>query len=273
MPVLGTFKIAVIGAGPAGLLAAHAVERMGHEPVIYAPAKKSDVLKAQCLWGEIPGLNVEPLRLLVRKLGEGTRYAKRLYGQETAETSWDAITPGAHTVWPLDKVYDELWLRYGGEITDGFLTKPALSEVLHNYPVVFCTAPLNHLCYDEGHTFVGISTSIDRHRVDPHVPPQMVMNGTEVFREEDDWFRQTVSRGELVTEFSNWSGFIFRGESGLKPVKTDCNCWQNEKKVGSRPRQLHRLGRFGKWSKGVQNHQAFDEAVAIMATEGLGRSV
>ena len=49
-------EVAIIGAGPCGLLAAYAVESRGCEATLFAPEIRDEFLGAQVLHKSIPGL-------------------------------------------------------------------------------------------------------------------------------------------------------------------------------------------------------------------------
>ena len=277
MPVDQTYAVAIIGAGPAGLLAAHAVERMGHVPHIFAPLNKSAISKVQCLWKLPPGLDFKPYDLEVVKHGTAAGYARLLYGYETAPNSFDEVRAGHHMVWPLDEVYDWLWDRYEKEIYPGMVKMSGVQGLLSDYSVVINTAPLWKLCQDIKHNFQSVYTLVNTKQTNlegHYVPASTYLNGRD--ESNDQWFRWSWCRGEETIEYSSTAKNpmpIEMFSRGTKPISTDCTCWQSLGRVGDKPRQLHRIGRFGRWARGVMNHHAFETTVALLSTEGMGRNV
>jgi hypothetical protein len=64
------------------------------------------------------------------------------------------------------------------------------------------------------------------------------------------WYRAANVYGYSTVEWPAgpkppWPGVV----SVTKPLSTNCDCW-----VGKR---FHRVGRFGRWTKGVLVHEAF----------------
>lgn len=275
--------IAVIGAGPAGMLAAHAIVRNGHEPVIFAPQKKSHISKVQCLWRQIPGMPVESFTLTLERRGIRARYATRLYGNPAAQCGWDKAQPGPHNVWPLDEVYDILWDRYSDFIQpSGLLSRVQIQDLLESFPVVLSSASARDLCYG-AHTFQAQQTQIVAKETVASAQAMTALNGERDSQDpRNDFYRWTRCRGLEVWEYAtdDWEQFAMgtmlvhkdRGTAvpGLKPRWNDCDCYQEVDTGYERPQQLHRIGRFGRWEQGVLAHQAFADTTAILANLGLG---
>ena len=78
-------RVAVLGSGPAGLLAAHACVQQGVEPKIYSLKEKSLMFGAMYLHEPIPDLN-DPDRpdhdIMIVKEGTREGYAKNVYGDK-----------------------------------------------------------------------------------------------------------------------------------------------------------------------------------------------
>ena len=71
----------------------------------------------------------------------------------------------------------------------------------------------------------------------------MVYNGDPLWT----WYRASLIDGHAALESTK----PFSGAwSGVKPLATTCDCY----------RQIKRVGRFGRWQKGVLVHHAFAQA-------------
>ena len=246
--------VAIVGCGPAGLLAAHAVERAGHTPVVYSLARKpSPVSGGVFIHQPMPGLHGrEPDgQVRLRKLGEGRWYARKVYGAVDAPTSWDRLREGNMAAWALRPLYDRLWAMYEDVVVEQAVDGAVAAELAASYRLVLNTAPLPSLCVEE-HDFperqvwwVDKAPSWVR-------PNEMVYNG----RPEPPWFRSSVVFGVEITEFGIE---VLRSRPGRKVLPTNCTC---------HPR-IKRIGRWGTWTPGVLLHHAYWGAVEAMAERGL----
>lgn len=263
-------RVLILGCGPSGLLAAHAVERLGGEPVIMSVKRKSPLLGAQYLHVEIPDLTGEPDGV-VRTVWEGTRegYAAKVYGSTGYATSWRLATP-EREVWSLRRIYDILWDRYQDGVIDAEISRTDLAEAERAYPLVISTIPATRLCAPEWRRpMEGID-----HRFHHQVmyvgdfSPSKEQGNVVVYdgRPEVPYYRTSRVFGCEQTEFSAAS-MDFKAEyadipiladtqhgyelrKGIKVVATDCDCF---------PR-IKRAGRYGTWRKGYLTHHAFRDA-------------
>lgn len=254
MPV----EVCIIGAGPAALLAAYAVERQGHQPVIMAPESRSIISPVQCLQQAIPDVPVDSMEVFFAKTGIRERYAAKLYGSPDAPTSWKFIKDGPGIVWPLTEVYDWLWEKYVG-IIDGNQVEPEDVEGISGaFEVVISTAPAAAICVNPKHRFEQVGTQIFEQEFDGPTKqfPSVILSGGL-----DAWFRFSAMRGRLVWEYPHDAIAPAGAGLGIKPVGNTCDC---------HPR-VHRIGRFGKWQRGIQTHHAFRDTVALLSCEGLGQ--
>lgn len=239
-------EVAILGCGPAGLLAALATEQAGHEPVIYSYKIKSTMPGAQFLHKPIPGVTPErpDATVLFTKVGTREGYARKVYGRPTAPCSWDQFPAGLYGVWSMGKLYDALWERFESRINDVDCDEQFLNAL--DARLVLSTIPAIYLCCGQRHEFrsqeVFIRTrpsSSLRGRYWDHVE----YNGTTW----DPYYRRSYLFGRVSEEFGHWVSDSVRGE---KPLGTDCDC---------RP-SIKRLGRFGQWRKGVLIHHAYHDA-------------
>ncbi len=256
-------KFAVLGCGPAGLLSAYAIELLGHEVEIFSVKAKSPIPGAQYLHDPIPGLcGVQADgRLNYVRRGQPEGYAQKVYGDPNMPTSWHVFHDGYHPAWSMRDVYDQLWERYEGEIQEiGHIRGKALSEMLKGgHQAVFCSIPANTLCMAE-HGFKAANVWIRMYEESP----SWLTENTILYSGDplDAWYRSSNIFGHASSEFSHKPAAVMTSlEStivpGIKPTANDCNCWNHA--AG-----LVRIGRFGKWQKGVLVHQAFRETMAYV---------
>jgi len=262
-------KVAILGAGPSGLLTAWAVERSGHEPVIYGRRHKSVVSPSMFLMKEIPGLSLVEFNLDIEVRGTAEGYAKRVYRNGEMQVSLSTLLPGQHKVWGLREAYDRLWSIYQSSIVVKTIGYQDLSGIANSHELTLCTLPAPDLCV-QAHEFKSVDTFLVRAPAEDESfgRPRMIYNGmngdaqTAVW----NWYRYSSIRGVETWEYTH----LVPGHqtTGVKPIGNNCDCW--EQLNGGR---FRRVGRFGKWQHGVMMHHAFEDAVAAMASEGLGRTV
>lgn len=281
----GRQRAIVLGAGPAGLLAAHAAERRGMEVHVYsAPDKntglpqKSELHGCQYLHSYIPDLGLDPVGAGVRYLLEGSHedYRRKVYGN-----GWDgAVSPdeygpeGNHLAWDLRQAYDTLWSRWAEHITPLELT-PAMAEktAATKGQQVFCTVPAKSLCLAPGqHKFVTQSVWAMGSKVHLRVDPDFgagpgFMGSNMPYRAADNtvlcngndgprWYRAATVFGQSTLEWPAGAKPPISGVVAVqKPLSTDCDCHLNGR--------WHRLGRYGRWAKGVLVHEAYYEALTL----------
>lgn len=238
-------KIAVLGCGPAGLMAAHAVRQYGHEPLIFSRKVPSPIGGAQYLHKPIPGVNSEVPdgRVNFIKYGTEQGYAKKVYDDPYAPTSWHDYSEGYHDIWNLRATYQKLWDMYQNNIADYKLDYMATSALLRQYSLVLNTVPLVHLCGDD-HSFEYQDVWIVYGEAKEQGEDRIVYDGTTDF----PWYRWSYIFGWRGVEYGHKTA---TGQHVRKPLWHVCDCHP----------QLVKLGRYGKWQKGVLTHHAYEGAV------------
>jgi hypothetical protein len=276
--------VVVLGAGPAGLLAAHAAELRGCDVRVYSATKnneeatKSELHGCQYLHQYIPYMDLDMTGTLVRYSlsGDADAYRRKVYGDSwNGSVSPDEYGPEKdHEAWDLRKVYDMLWEQWKERIWPLNMT-PKMAERLHNTrgQRVICTIPAPVLCLDpETHKFVSQSiwamgSTIPTYRwtdeplpADENFPlPYVAQDMTVECNGEDAprWYRAATVFGQSTLEWPAGPKPPVRGVVAVhKPLKTDCTCH-----MGNR---WYRLGRFGKWEKGYLVHQAFTDTMDLL---------
>lgn len=280
MKFWGTKHSAIIlGAGPAGLLAAHAAERRGWEvqvitmPDLAGNPKKSELHGCQYLHAYIPnaGIPASGKSVGYNLVGTSDGYRRKVYGSNwSGEVSPDEYGPERdHQAWDLRKVYDELWSRWEPRINCVNLS-PSLVQAMNGKRsgltgVIFSTIPADRLCLRPAeHKFLTQdvwamgSTRDDfaTQRTLPYYAPENTVqcNGSD----GTAWYRAATVFGASTIEWPAGRKPPINGIVPVrKPLSTDCDCH-----VSASNRYV-RLGRYGKWQKGVLVHTAYEEMMDL----------
>lgn len=267
-------RVYVLGAGPAGLLAAHAATTKGYEPTIYSrPHAEGGVAKSvlygcQYLHATIPGITYSvdgrPVRYQLEGPVDG--YRRKVYGDSwSGSVSPDEYGPeDDHYAWDIRAAYDKLWGMYGKTATPMDLRAQHIAELFADKDtMILNTIPTPVLCRDmDNHKFASRQIwAMGSKPVDmaqprlPYMPPDMTVmcSGWR----DTGWYRAATVFGYSTLE---WPGGRKPPIAGVvpvsKPLSTDCSCWQSSRSV--------RLGRFGQWRKGVLVHTAYFEAMEAL---------
>jgi hypothetical protein len=264
-------RVLVLGCGPAGLMAAHAAALAGHDVLIYSKARKSRLYGCQYLHAPIPGISEDqPVDVSYHLDGTPEDYRRKVYGPTWKGKVSPETLDADHHAWDIRAAYDRLWDMYGSYVQDIDLQNPeALEGVLHSgQDVTFSTVPAPLLCADPGHDFgfetvYALGDAPEEGQYVPFRPAQnygehaVVCNGLDV----PSWYRLATVHGYTTVE---WPGSKKPPVAGVaevtKPLATDCTCLPD----------VHRLGRYGAWRKGVLSHEAFFEATIVLGNYSLG---
>lgn len=263
-------RVYVLGAGPAGLLAAHAAIERGYDVQIFSKpgpsgiAAKSQLYGCQYLHAPVPTPHVAgPANKVVYTLsGTINGYRQKVYGATYHGTvSPDEYGPEVdHEAWDLRQVYDQMWQAYMYDIVPTELGPGQVSEMLETKPrLIISTIPAPALCVVEEHRFSSADIwaygEAPGRRAPVEVPPfTVVCNGDP----DRAWYRAANVYGHTTVE---WPGRRKPPIDGVvavsKPVSTDCNCWTASKR-------FVRAGRFGRWTKGVLVHEAYEQTLEML---------
>lgn len=266
--------MAVLGAGPAGLLAAEAADELGYEVEIYSnPNERGETAKSslhgcQYLHQPVPasvwpmGGDHDARNVAYTLRGESDAYRRKVYGDAwNGVVSPDEFGPEKpHLAWDLRYMYDRLWDKWGGEVTRmhlgpstfyGVYANRNYSHIISSIPApALCLAPQEHKFNSTDIWAIGETT--DGNQKSPvHVPPFTVVCNGEAGQ---GWYRAANVFGYTTVEWPGGKRPPIEGVVGVrKPLDTDCACW-----VSSRPSML-RVGRYGRWRKGVLVHEAYTD--------------
>lgn len=248
-------NVYVLGCGPAGLAAAHAAIILGHEVTIFSRKRKSHMFGAQYLHFPIPDLYTPPpIEVSYKLQGSIASYRRKVYGQAYDGTVSPGELDSIHMAWDIRSAYDQLWQLYHELIVEDEIDEEWMAHnqnlrpMISSVPLpVICMAPLRHSfgsvdIYAAGEApewgvfFGGLDVPQDT----------VICNGNKL----PAWYRASRIFDRITLE---WPADSIPGEqSGFKvckPIRNTCTCWPD----------VLRVGRYGKWEKGVLVHHAFEE--------------
>ena len=270
-------EVMILGAGPAGLLAAHAADRAGYKFTVYSRPDKHDgkrpeksrLYGCQYLHKLPPGISPDVRQQRVRYLLDGSpaAYRRKVYGD-----AWDGkVSPDEygpeedHTAYDLRYVYDVLWNRYSSAIVPT-VVGPDMADVLFKTTktIIFSSIPAPDLCRrPEHHKF--LTQDVYASGSSPtSTPPITVPDGTVVCNGSPHtaWYRAATVFGHTTVEWPGGRRPPFDGVVPVrKPLATDCNCRDG---ASRRSNRWHRIGRYGTWTKSVLVHTAYAKAVTVL---------
>lgn len=275
-------QVAVLGSGPAGLLAALAVKHAGQDPVIFAKGEKSEMFGAMYLHRAIPGLHEQDkpdFEIDVMKVGSQEGYAYNVYGDQDAPCSWEQFESGYTPGWDLRKTYDFLWDEMLPKIRVFELNAQHIGSICANYPLVLSTIPAPAYCV-QGHAFkqqeIWVVHGEGTHLIDGvNDGNLMYYNGIPHDGSFGDgtighpWYRFSQINKYQAWEYSRKPDWAWKDEEddpfsrlagrkrskGIKPLSNNCSCFFDYA-------SFVRLGRFGQWRKGVLTHHAYEQALS-----------
>jgi hypothetical protein len=265
-------RVAVLGCGPAGLMAAHAAKIMGARVDIYSRRRKSELFGCQYLHIPIPGMtDVAPVSVRYMVHGDVDAYRRKVYGDFwNGEVSPEDLV-GEHEAWDIRRTYDKLWNEYGQYTRGTNLSAGWLGNFMtvdsHKYDAIISSVPRNILC-EADHEFTSqqVWAMGDAPERGIFVPDRLTEN-TVVCNGLDNpaWYRAARVFGYSTLEWP-WEAPLkadigqYEPSEVSKPLDHNCDCW---------PEVIH-VGRYGKWQKGVLSHTAYQDVMDALLTESVG---
>jgi hypothetical protein len=266
-------RAAVLGYGPAGLIAAKTLVDQGIDVDVIGAGGKSVIGGAQYL--HEPILNAEHVTdpegyIEFLKVGERDGYAKKIYPQAEFTVSWDNYE-GRQPAWALGPVYDILWKHFEDKLLHDTFNGMSLTMLLETdkYDVVFSSIPAHALCM-HSHDFPRVNIAL--------VPfsPINGINNVVLYsgRPQDVWYRTSVIFGEAWSEFgqseietvhyTSMAADAIGAEElpvhhGFKPLGTNCNCHP----------EVVRIGRFGRWDRKILLHHVPHQVLGALEDKGF----
>jgi len=261
-------RVAVLGCGPAGLLAAYAAECEGAVVEIFSKPMRSKIHGAQFLHEEIDGIKVPSTEVNFQFLGTPEMYAKKIYGPiaDMVQTSWGKYE-GSITAYSMNHLYAQLWGTYQKRINRvEYISKDFINAVEdQNYDLLVSTIPAPALCLDPDEHFFD-SQKFWIFDVPEDGMPRV--GGNQITYNGDwgtPWYRSSRLFGKSYIEFGDNSIHPDNCYPASKIIHTNCDCRKNWIKTG----------RFGAWKRGVLVHDAYWEvknAMLKMFGSGTSRS-
>lgn len=275
-------EIAVLGCGPAGLMAIHAAKSLGLPVVSISKKEKSKLGGAQFLHYPIPEINGEPEgEIVYRVKGDALTYQRKTYGTmgpQPSFVSFSNVSDGmAVNAWNLARTYDQLWDGYESFINEGAVDGAWLEAHMDDYSMVVSTIPRSALCLNRRTTIVPDGSDMPGAHSFYHKNVRIVngrcfgMEGvTRNFGEnvinyngtkENSWYRSSDLWGVKSTEWGDHTEALwlpYETVNAQKPLSTTCDCHTGK--------NILFVGRYGKWDKGQLTHSAYYETREALAS-------
>jgi hypothetical protein len=264
-------SVAILGAGPSGLMAALAAYEQGETPTIFSRLEKSKVFGAMFLHRSLPWItnNIPDFLVDVIKVGTAEGYATNVYGDPSHPVSWHKFEDGQVPAWDLRAAYDKLWTLCQRNIVETEIDIPKIGDILKDFEHVFSTLPLQTLCYrPQRHTFdfqrIWVQTMYDGLLEGINDANMIYYNGN-LPPVGPKWYRYSQINKYRAWEYSSppLRDERFALVLGRKPLGTNCTCFPG----------MTRIGRFGKWEKQVLTHHCFEEVSdALLQVRAKGKA-
>lgn len=251
--------IAILGCGPAGLVAAHAVGMTGHPIAIFSQPVKSVISGAQFMHKPIPRLtNDEPdFTITFSVAGSPETYQRKVYAStDVPFVSFSNVHDGmTQDAWSLPMVYERLWDSLEGNINDQRVTPDWLEGWEDRFDAVVSTVPMPALCRGNHH-FASAEIKVSTEQMATLPENTVHYDGTD----DRSWYRCSNIQGFGGTE---WGGHVKPPYPNLvtikKPIRTNCDCWPG----------VFKVGRYGEWKKGELVHDAFYKTLIHLHESGM----
>ena len=257
-------KVAILGAGPSGLLAAHAARIMGATAHIYSRREKSQIYGAQYLHRSIPGVKVHKFQVDYQMHGTPEEYRQKVYGDKWDGTVSPEDYPRPHPGWDIRQAYDILWEDFGPRIVDvrfASFDHVKMYINLDEYDHIFSTVPRT-IFGQPGDKFEGTDVLAKGGAKGEYLlsmPEFTVMcNGNDA----PAWYRAASVNGYQTLE---WPGTIRRipipGVAKIKkPLRYVPGNAENEAN-----KRLTFVGRYGAWEKGLLTSDVFNDVIDTLS--------
>lgn len=265
-------KVLILGCGPAGLMAAAAAEAAKHEVVIVGKKRKSEMYGAQYLHMPIRGYSPDTgFEVKYLLLGSAEEYRRKVYGDARVSVSPEDLAEN-HEGWDIRSTYDRLWLRFSDRIQNvvfnsGMEVNMYLEVIRANEHIAgvnhfISTIPAPLLCVNPAHAFPSqnvwaIGDAPERGVFCPITQADLntvLCSGTK----DNSWYRTANILGYRTAEWpENKRPPLSDVSLVRKPINTNCDCLPF----------VHRMGRYGKWQKGVLSHEAYYETLGGLLGE------
>lgn len=255
-------KVAILGCGPAGLLAAHAAQANGCHFDVFSKRRPSYLFGAQYLHEPIPGVTGQPERVKYDLVGNPEDYRQKVYG-----ASWDgSVSPEDldtdHHAWDIRAAYRKLWAEYSDEIHHveiNDLRQIERDAALSRYDAVISTVPRT-IWKQPGETFEYSSVWAigDAPELGQFTPFSLKQDNLIVCDSTADvsWYRLSKVFGFSTIEWpGNKKPPVANIQEVRKPLKHNSTAAS----------EFYHMGRYGKWEKGILTTDVYNEALKVTA--------
>lgn len=270
-------KVAILGCGPTGLLAAHACAMNGVEFKILSKKRKSFLFGSQYLHEPIPGISDfdASVDITYETIGSPVDYRRKVHG-----AAWDGIVEPSDfqphdKAWNIREAYDRLWQQYGHmvenmelpidpDLSRGIAAGPQNYRFLQkhldieNYDLVVSTVPRTYWALP-GDQFIHskgwvLGDAPEHGQFCPFTTERdnmIVCDGTE----ERAWTRLSRVFGYTTIEWPEGSKPPVRGVAEIiKPLRFQAGNVEFSK-------NWIFCGRYGEWHKGILTTDAFTQVL------------
>lgn len=264
-------KAAILGSGPAGMLAAHACALLGVPFRIFSLGNPSQLHGSQFLHAPIDGIAAPWQEIDVSFKGTEAEYREKVYGTSYTGPVSPTEFEGKRIVWDIRYVYRWLWEEYGRFVETfvfdarsyGNLTQAMLDGGID---YLFSSLPRNQFCVNENHTFAGtrIWAVGDAPDLDVRCPVRLPERSI-VYCGDDSasWYRASNVFDHCTVEWPSPPDSkkppVFGTAKVVKPLSTDCTCHPG----------IVTIGRYGEWKKGVYAAHAYDKTLKFLTAMGV----
>jgi len=266
----------VMGCGPAGLFAAHALAQAGWDFDIMSIRRRSEIYGAQYLHAPIPGLPEIKGEIAYDFTGGSVEdYIMKVYGKlpPFGELRWaqSTLSEDPRPAWDLRAAYLAAWNLYADRITHADISPGWLGgglrglgegHDLQSYAVFISSIPAPSLCGNPRHEFRSQNVWAVGDAPERGVfCPVTVPDGSIVYNASRDtgWYRASNIFKYRTVEWPENRRPPIEGVAEVsKPLNTSCNCWLEH------PRFL-RVGRYGAWDKTQHVHHAYQRTLELIS--------
>lgn len=253
-------KVAILGCGPTGLIAAKAARNLGADIAIFSKNRKSELFGAQYLHERIPSVDPgEPVIVNYTLQGTSEGYRRKVYGDLwSKETSAD-LYEGAAIAYDIRRAYDLLWSEFAPAINDFTVGPDSIGRLSDEFDLIISTVPADAICKGN-HTFASQSVWAmgDAPERGQSVPFAQAADNTVICNGEPEpsWYRLSNIFGYKTVE---WPQIGRKPPLPVGPVRkplfNTCNCWAG--------RNIFRTGRYGQWAKGILAHETYAAVIDL----------
>ena len=277
-------SIAILGTGPAGLMAAYACSIAGRPfslfgfPSESGAVEPSEISGAQFVHEPIPGLmdsNNPSMEITYVKHGTEEGYAEKVYSSDpnVPFVSFSNVVDGeVQPAWDLRGYYRELWEGIAGEgssVNAEIIDAMTLYEWTETgqFDFIVSTIPRPAVCLanlgigTSPHPFLSQTVFVHSGEYANISENTIVYNGDK----EPSWYRASNILGEESTEWASersvHPSFGSKVRKIGKPILHGCDCWSEDENVLF-------AGRYGKWQKGILVHDGFTTCASALMDRG-----